>query len=387
MKKRARECLPGTIWENRGRWNWRVRLPGTPARKNYPLRLPGQSVALSVEKGIDLAESIAWRMWEKASRIQLKPVGTTLDDVASLYLAWAHEYYRRADGSPTREAVNCEMALRPLRARCGRNPIDDIGYKAILDTRDAMIESGLNRTTINQRVGIWKRFFLWALDNRHCSAQTKGEVWAVGALKKNRSKAAESNPVGPVPHRIVKKTLASLPPNTRAMVMVQELSGMRPGEVCAMRPCDIEKRRGVWLYRPSQHKTLHRDLCRVVVLGPRAQRILSPIMDKTEDTKHLFSPLVSVRERKMINLAGETWTTSNYGQAIRYACRATRTDWNPNQLRHSCGTRVRRKFGTDAARAVLGHSTGGTRVTDGYTREAVEKEFIKTASRVMIRIG
>jgi hypothetical protein len=31
--------------------------------------------------------------------------------------------------------------------------------------------------------------------------------------------------------------------------------------------------------------------------------------------------------------------------------------WAPNQLRHNAGTRLRREFGLDTARAVLGHST------------------------------
>jgi len=31
--------------------------------------------------------------------------------------------------------------------------------------------------------------------------------------------------------------------------------------------------------------------------------------------------------------------------------------WHPNQLRHNAATRLRREFGLDVARAVLGHST------------------------------
>jgi integrase len=31
--------------------------------------------------------------------------------------------------------------------------------------------------------------------------------------------------------------------------------------------------------------------------------------------------------------------------------------WHPHQLRHTKGTEIRRAFGLDAARAVLGHQT------------------------------
>lgn len=384
--------LPGTLWLNRGRWNWRVHLPGTPARRNYPLRLPGQSVALAELKGRDLAVSIAWRMWESATR---KGLGAhdecmTLDDVCGLFLAHAETYYRRADGSPTREAFNCELGLRPLRALHGSRPIDDIAYQDILAARDGLIELGLNRSTINQRVGIWKRFFAWALENRHCSAQTKSEVWAIGNLKRNRSTAPESEPVLPVSHRDVKRTLPYMTDSVRAMVLVQELCGARPSEICAMRPGDIEKRRAVWIYRPASHKTEHKGGCRVVVLGPRAQKVLASVLSRAAANGYLFAPA-----QNAAHAPRDKWTTSHYGRAVRRAVRAARRDgvdvqeWAPNQLRHACGTRVRRKFGPELAGAVLGHATraGSARITDNYTRTAIERELIAAASRPMTLIG
>jgi len=48
---------------------------------------------------------------------------------------------------------------------------------------------------------------------------------------------------------------------------------------------------------------------------------------------------------------------------------------------------VRRKYGPDAARAVLGHSGGSLRITDRYTLESIEQEAIKAASRPMLEIG
>jgi len=388
--------LPGTLWLNRGRWNWRVRLPGTARRGNYPLRMPGQNLALPEAKGKSLAESIAWRMWEKASRGAISsqdgdPI--TIDEACARFLRWGETYYRHADGTPTRETTNCEIALRSLRAACGTMQIDDISYKDILDGRDVLVGSGLNRTTVNQRVGVWKRFFAWALDNRLCQATTKSEVWAIGALKRGRAEAPESDPVAPVDHLTVKRTLPFLPPSLRAMVTVHEACGARPGELCIMRPCDIERRRDLWIYRPASHKTQHRDRCRVVCLGPRAQRALAGVLAGKGAKQFVFSPCASIDERKLTGRhPGDRWDASGYGHAVKYAIRAARKagveveDWSPNQLRHACGTRVRKRFGSEAARMVLGHAARGG-ITDTYTRQAVEQEMITGSARAMLSIG
>jgi integrase len=212
-------------------------------------------------------------------------------------------------------------------------------------------------------------------------------VWALTPLKRGRSPAPEGEPVGPVSHRTVKATLPYMPPSLQAMVRVQELCGARPSEICGMRPCDVEKRRDVWVYRPPTHKTMHKGNVRVIVMGPRAQRILAHRLAGLSDQERVFKP-----ERGSQH--GSEWTTSNYGQAIRYAIRAARKAgktvpaWAPNQLRHACGTRVRRRFGPEAASVVLGHTAGrGARVTDVYTHTAIERELIAAAARVMRLIG
>jgi integrase len=394
------KTLPGTLWLNRGRWNWRVKLPGDTDRKNYPLRPPNHTVALPKSKR-DLAESVAWRMWEKASRESVRvgalgAAGISVDEACGRFMAHAETYYRRPDGSQTREATNCELALRVIRSKYGDRPLDDIAYQDVLAARDGMIASGLTRGTINQRVGIWRRFAAWALENRLCSPQTKSEITALGNLKRGRCEAPESDPVTPVRHRDVKAALQFMPANLAAMVRVQELCGARPGEMCAMRPCDIERRRSAWVYRPAQHKTAHKGNIRIVVLGPRAVKILRRVLDGAPVDARLFSPAASVRERGMVKgheKAHASWTASNYAQAVRYAIAASRKaghdieEWSPNQLRHSCGTRVRRKFGPGAASAVLGHSLGGARVTNTYTSTVIEREIIAAASRPMLRLG
>ena len=84
---------------------------------------------------------------------------------------------------------------------------------------------------------------------------------------------------------------------------------------------------------------------------------------------------------------GGCWTTDAYTKTIRAAgMKAGITPWGANRLRHAFGTEVRRAFGLDAARAVLGHTNGGC-ITDVYTFDALEEETIRRASPAVESLG
>jgi integrase len=51
------------------------------------------------------------------------------------------------------------------------------------------------------------------------------------------------------------------------MIELQNLTGMRPGEVMAMRGRDLDRNGPIWSYRPSRHKTQHRGFERLIALG------------------------------------------------------------------------------------------------------------------------
>ena len=65
-------------------------------------------------------------------------------------------------------------------------------------------------------------------------------------------------------------------PQVGGLVRLQRLTGVRPGEACVLRLCDLErpKEGNVWLYRPASHKTAWRGKRRVVAVGPKAQAVL-----------------------------------------------------------------------------------------------------------------
>jgi integrase len=87
-----------------------------------------------------------------------------------------------------------------------------------------------------------------------------------------------------------------------------------------------------------------------------------------------MTPSQRARQRKFApkRTPGDVYETRSYYHAIRNGCRKARVpNWHPNQLRHNSATRLRREFGLDVARVILGHSS--TAVTEVYAEVDREK--------------
>jgi integrase len=209
----------------------------------------------------------------------------------------------------------------------------------------------------------------------------------------------------PVSREDVEKTLPYLSPQVAAMARLQLWTGARPGEVVAIRPCDVERPEGseVWVYRPAEHKTEHHDRQRVIFLGPRAEEVLHPWLDRDPE-RHCFSPAEVVAARNARSRAGRkspmtpsqaarsrktrpkrvpgaSYTRNAYRVAVQRACRkAGVPTWSPGQIRHTAGTEIRAQFGLEAAQAVLGHAKAD--VTQVYA----ERDLAR-ARAIMAEIG
>ncbi len=78
---------------------------------------------------------------------------------------------------------------------------------------------------------------------------------------------------------------------------------------------------------------------------------------------------------------GDYYKVPAYNRAISYACqKAGISKWHPHQLRHNAATVLRKEFGLDVARAVLGHSSPA--VTEIYAELDQAK-----AAEAMARVG
>lgn len=77
---------------------------------------------------------------------------------------------------------------------------------------------------------------------------------------------------------------------------------------------------------------------------------------------------------------GEVYTVGAYRTAIARACRRVGiAEWHPHQLRHAAATSLRRDFGLETARVILGHRSAA--VTTMYA-EADQRKAVEAMSRV-----
>jgi integrase len=331
------------------------------------------------------------------------PADITVNEV--LLRFWAHvpEHYRRPDGTPTTEVENFRQSIRPLRELYGHTQAAAFGPLALEALRQTWVDAGLSRRFINQRVWRVRKAFKWAVGEELVPPAVFQALQAVEGLQQGRSAARELPPVGPVPAGHIDAVLPLLRPQVRAMVELQRLTGMRPGEVCRLRWADIDQGGKVWVYRPAQHKTRHRAKVREILLGPRAQAVLNDFRKDDPET-YIFSPREAVealhRERAEKRATkyyasrqgrqprkawpkrrpSECYTIQSYGSAVARACnKAGVPVWYPYRLRHTYGTAIRNQFGLEPAQVLLGHSRAD--VTQVYA-EANRKRGMEIAEQV-----
>jgi integrase len=220
----------------------------------------------------------------------------TVDDLALLYLGHCNTYYRK-DGELTGEADNIRRALRPLIASFGRKRAREIEPAALLKARESMVHAGFVRRAINIHVSRIRRMFRWAVERELLPVTVWQSLCAVSGLSKGRSPARESTLVLPVDDGTVNDTLPHLSRVVAEMVRLQLLCGMRPGEVCSLRPCDLTiGTDGVWTYRPDRHKTEHHGRARRIFIGPNGQAVLRQYLDRDSEA-YCFTPADAVAER------------------------------------------------------------------------------------------
>jgi len=217
--------------------------------------------------------------------------------VTARFWEYSQQHYRRSDGTPTSEPNNIRQALRPLKDLYGNTLAKDFGPLALKAVRQKMIEKGWCRTNINKMISRIRLMFKWAVENELLKTNVYHGLQAVSGLKYGRSKAKERKPIKPVPDEVIERTLGKLTPTVKAMVELQRLTGMRPGEVCIMRRRDIDMSGSVWIYSPRHHKIQHHGRDRQVYLGPKAQSILLPFIQPSIDA-YLFNPQRSEKERR-----------------------------------------------------------------------------------------
>jgi len=341
-------------------------------------------------------------------------------ELCAAFLRHAAAYYRKPDGTPTGTPWNYKAATGFLDRLYGIADVAAFTPQSLKAVREAMIRADWSRKTVNQGVNLIRAVFRWGVAEGMVPVAAHAALTTLAALRKGRSDAREGGTIRPVADATVDATLPHLSPTVAAMVALQRLTGMRPGETVIMRSCDVTTEGRIWEYRPSSHKTEHHERDRVVFIGPKAQAVLGPFLDRDLQA-FIFSPKRSAQEhlerrhearvtpdgqgnepgtnrtRRPKRSPSERFDTGSYRQAIEYACdrafpppdgldesslKQWRREhrWAPNRLRHSFGTTVRREFGLEAAQVTLGHASAD--ISQVYAERDASK-----AAAVVARIG
>jgi integrase len=359
--------------------------------------------------------------WNARGRTLAKSSDLSVVELIAAFLQHANRYYVKPDGRPTSELGNFRSIIRRVKKLYGTALVADFGPLALKAVRQGMVADGLSRTGINHAINRLRQIFKWSVENEMVAPTVLHGLQAVGGLRYGRTDAHESEPVRPVPDAFVDAVLPHAAPPVRAMIELQRLTGMRSGEVTAIRACDLDASGKVWTYKPPQHKNKFRGFERVVYLGPEAQRILKPWLT-TDLQAYLFRPADSVtawlekrhrarrtplhygnrpgsnRKREPRRTPSDRYDTASYRRAIKYAVAAENKarlraakaagidaakvsfvpDWHPHQLRHNRATELRRQYGLEVARVLLGHKTA--LVTEIYA-EADRARAIEVAAQ------
>jgi len=334
----------------------------------------------------------------------------SMAELLNAYRKFASQYYVK-DGKPTGAIHGVHAMLKLVRKHYGDTLANDFGPLALKSLQSRMIELNLSRRYLNDHVHRIRRMFKWAAGNELIRFEIYQKLTTVDGLQKGRTKARETAPVLPVGDSTIELTLPHLPPVVADMVRLHRFTGCRPAEVCIIRPCDIDTSGEVWTYRPKSYKTEHLGRYRIIFIGPRAQDVLRPYLLR-ESTSNCFSPSDSERQRlrdrqerrttptnhgnrpgtnrrrRRKRAPGTQYTTDSYRRAVHRACDAAflapialthearkawqrKHHWSPNQIRHTAGTEIRKRFGLEAAQVALGHSSAD--VTQIYAERDLTK--------------
>jgi integrase len=317
------------------------------------------------------------------------PLSTTptANEVILAYLRHASDYYKPTTEGEQKEVGCIRDALRIVRQLAGRTPAVEFGPKALKAVRQEMVKRGWSRGYVNHQVNRIRRMFRWATEEELIPATVFHALQAVRGLRKGLPGVRESKKVRPVSVRTIKKVLKRVRPMVRAMILFQFHTGCRPGEVCRLRPNRIDRSGAVWVYRPRRHKAAHHGKSREIFIGPRAQKVLRPWLEDLSPDEYVFSPVRAEALRqaeRRLNRKTPLWPShvrrqdakrkadprrrkrerydaASYRRAVKRACKAAKVSpWAPNRLRHTAATRIRKRYGIELARIILGHSMAFT---------------------------
>ncbi len=350
----------GCLYKSGGRYYWKVRFPCEKKRKSIRLSACGEYSA----KNRASAKIIAQRLWKSHVAKMFDKGGISIGTIGELvfvYSGHVETLYPNGSDMPKRISYALDF-LSDLFSLS----VDEFGSMRLREVRGKMLSgrTKISAKIVNERVGFIRKMFEWAASLEIVDPSVPYSLKLVENLtgrERGVKPAAERKPIN---IEIIKQTLPELTPTLRAMVRVQLFTGMRPGELLQMKPCQLDTSGDIWLYSPELHKNRWRGerYKRFVAIGKKAQEVLIPLIVGIGQNDYVFRPSDGMREAGKHGATGEHYTQASYRRAVVRACwRAFGRDsgcvWTPYQLRHTVATYIRKTLGdrgVSAAQVYLG---------------------------------
>jgi len=275
--------------------------------------------------------------------------------------------------------------------------------------KSGKVKKKYTRRGVNDTIKYIRRIWEWGLGRQIVKIEQLQSLKEIRNLKIGQSSAVERPKRQRVTEEELQKVMASVSTVVGDMLQLIWYTGMRPYEVCEMRPIDIlTDDSDCWLYIPGRdktpvgdHKTAHFGRVKVIPLTEKAQQVLIPRIKVFDSMAFIFSPKEAMLEfykaksaRRKIPLScgnrpgtnrkdhplinpGEKYDNNSFCQACKRGCERAGVDiFVPYDLRRTVATGTRAMLGKEAAKVLLGHTKTDT--TDIYLLEEVQ-EAMKVA--------
>lgn len=291
-------------------------------------------------------------MMQEASRAHAPPL--SLRSLADLHDAHALKYYRRRDGSPTREHLNYRSVLdRFVRFAGDASPASKINRHQVRAWLDQLAAEQLTRTYIAACLRKLRTVVRWAADLDYLPLTICADLSLVRAPAPGRSQAKEPTTPQPAALQTFAQLLPHLPTWARSVLHLQMLTGARPSELLELRQREIHTDSSPRLV-PTQHKNAHRNKPRVIPLSPQALNVIEPWRRPFTPDDFVFNSSRSSTGR---------FSIEGYRSALKRAAKAAGLNVAsllPYDARRAAAIAARSRAGLDAAQALLGHAHAST---------------------------
>jgi integrase len=289
----------------------------------------------------------------------------TVRQVIDWWQGWAPLNYR----SGSREPSLFRAPLAVLFDLFGPTPAADFGAARLKAVRDRL-GATYCRNVANRHLVRLKTFFRRAGEESIIPEEVYGRLLVVRSLPPGTPGVRETQPVAAADDGDLERVIAACPAPVAAMLAAARLSGCRPGEARLLHPSLCERRTdGSIVYRRTPedgHKTAYLGRTRVIVFGPRAERILSPwLYAAAEDGGYVFRPSDAPKSRGRRGLNAH-YSACTLPRAVARAAASAGVTLNPRQLRHAFKLDALDAAGAAATMEAMGQTS--SKAFDHYGR-------------------